>query len=80
MGLALRWARAGETIIIGSRDAKRAQAYEPWLAVANASDFLGIQTYTRVRVGNGKDMPPEPGVELTQMGYEYWARATLPKS
>jgi NADPH-dependent F420 reductase len=25
MGLALRWARAGETIIIGSRDAKRAQ-------------------------------------------------------
>jgi NADPH-dependent F420 reductase len=25
-GLALRWARAGETIIIGSRDAKRAQA------------------------------------------------------
>jgi hypothetical protein len=26
MGLALRWARAGETIIIGSRDALRAQA------------------------------------------------------
>lgn len=26
MGLALRWARAGETIIIGSRDSQRAQA------------------------------------------------------
>src|SRR5437879_13903129 len=26
MGLALRWARAGETIIIGSRDEQRAQA------------------------------------------------------
>ena len=25
-GFALRWARAGETIIIGSRDAHRAQA------------------------------------------------------
>src|ERR1700688_5111476 len=25
MGLALRWARAGETVIIGSRDEKRAQ-------------------------------------------------------
>ena len=25
-GLALRWARAGESIIIGSRDAERAQA------------------------------------------------------
>ncbi|PYX37752.1 MAG: NADPH-dependent F420 reductase, partial [Acidobacteria bacterium] len=26
MGLALRWARAGESLIIGSRDATRAQA------------------------------------------------------
>ena len=25
MGLALRWARAGETVIIGSRDSKRAE-------------------------------------------------------
>jgi hypothetical protein len=25
MGLALRWARAGEAVIIGSRDAERAQ-------------------------------------------------------
>src|SRR6516162_3156074 len=25
MGLALRWARAGETVILGSRDAQRAQ-------------------------------------------------------
>src|SRR5258708_8748004 len=26
LGIALRWARAGETIILGSRDAQRAQA------------------------------------------------------
>jgi beta-glucosidase len=57
------------------RDAKRAQVYEPWLAAANASDFLGVQAYTRQRVGKGKDLPPEPGVELTQMGYEYWPEA-----
>ena len=54
---------------------KRAEAYEPWLAAANASDFLGIQTYTRQRVGKSKDLPPEPGVELTQMGYEFWPEA-----
>ena len=36
MGLALRWARAGETIIIGSRDAERAQA-----AAANIKNKSG---------------------------------------
>jgi len=37
-GLALRWARAGETIIIGSRDAKRAQD-----AAAKIKDKIGPQ-------------------------------------
>ena len=36
MGLALRWARAGETIIIGSRDAQRAQ-----VAAANIRNKSG---------------------------------------
>src|SRR6202162_3044506 len=36
MGLALRWARAGETIIIGSRDAQRAQE-----AAANIKEKSG---------------------------------------
>jgi beta-glucosidase len=57
------------------RDRKCAQVYDPWLEAANASDFLGIQTYTRQRVGKGKDLPPESGVELTQMGYEFWPEA-----
>ena len=37
-GLALRWARAGETVIIGSRDAKRAQD-----AAAKISARAGVQ-------------------------------------
>jgi beta-glucosidase len=57
------------------RDVKRAQVYDPWLAAANASDFVGIQTYTRQRVGKSKDIPPDPGAELTQMGYEFWPEA-----
>jgi 8-hydroxy-5-deazaflavin:NADPH oxidoreductase len=36
LGLALRWARAGETIILGSRDAQRAQA-----AADNIKDRVG---------------------------------------
>ena len=31
--------------------------------------------YTRSRVGKDGDLPPEPGVELTQMGYEFWPEA-----
>src|SRR6185312_10541782 len=42
---------------------------------AAQSDFLGVQTYTRCRVGKNGDLAPEPGIELTQMGYEFWPEA-----
>ena len=54
------------------RDAKREALYGAWLDAAAKSDFVGVQTYTRARVGKDGDLPPEPGVELTQMGYEFW--------
>jgi beta-glucosidase len=57
------------------RDEKRAEVYEPWLAAAAESDFLGVQTYSRTRVGEDGDLPPERGIELTQMGYEFWPQA-----
>lgn len=60
------------------RDKKCAEVYDPWLAAAAQSDFLGVQAYTRCRVGKGGDLPPEPGVELTQMGYEFWPEALEP--
>jgi len=57
------------------RDRKCVEVYEPWLEAAGRSDFLGIQVYTRGRVGKKGDLGPEPGVELTQMGYEFWPDA-----
>jgi beta-glucosidase len=57
------------------RDKKCAEVYDPWLSAATQSDFLGVQTYTRSRVGKKGDLGPESGVELTQMGYEYWPDA-----
>lgn len=57
------------------RDRKCAEVYDPWLDAAAQSDFLGVQTYTRCRVGKRCDAGPEPGVELTQMGYEFWPEA-----
>jgi beta-glucosidase len=57
------------------RDKKCEQVYHPWMAAGAKSDFLGVQVYTRCRVGKKGDLGPEPGVELTQMGYEYWPDA-----
>src|SRR5262249_8908103 len=57
------------------RHRKCAEVYDPWLEAAGVSDFVGVQTYTRCRVGKKGDLGPEPGVELTQMGYEFWPEA-----
>jgi beta-glucosidase len=57
------------------RDQKCAEVYGPWLAAAAKSDFVGVQTYSRSRVGPEGDLPPEEGIELTQMGYEFWPEA-----
>jgi beta-glucosidase len=35
-------------------------------------DFIGVQTYSRMRFGPEGLLPPEEGVELTQMDYEFW--------
>jgi beta-glucosidase len=57
------------------RDRKCGEVYDSWLETANRDDFLGVQTYTRWRVGKNSDIGPEAGVELTQMGYEFWPEA-----
>jgi beta-glucosidase len=57
------------------RDRKRAEVYGPWLGAAAKSDFVGVQTYTRSRVGKDSDLRPEEGAELTQMGFEFWPEA-----
>lgn len=57
------------------RDEKRAAIYDRWLEAASKSDFVGVQTYTRSRVGKDGDLPKEEGVELTQMGWEFYPEA-----
>jgi beta-glucosidase len=48
---------------------KRAQVLTPWLEAPG--DMVGVQNYTTSRVGPDADLPPAPGVELTQMGYPF---------
>jgi beta-glucosidase len=39
---------------------------------AEGDDFIGVQCYSRVHFGPQGQAPNEPGVPITQMGYEYW--------
>ncbi len=57
--------------------AYKQRVYAPYYEDAKADDFIGVQTYTRVRFGaDGKATrrPPQEA-ELTQMGYEYRPQA-----
>lgn len=48
---------------------------DPWLEAARDDDYLGVQTYTRMRVGRGGPVGNEEGIPITQMGYEDWPPA-----
>ena len=57
------------------RDSLRRESEDTFLDEARGDDFVGVQCYTRQRIGAGGLLPPEPGIELTQMGYEVWPDA-----
>ena len=46
-----------------------------YLERLQGDDFVGVQSYSRMRCGPDGPLPPQEGVELTQMGYEFWPEA-----
>lgn len=46
-----------------------------FLEAARGDDFVGVQTYTRVRFGETGLLPPPNASEITQMGYEFYPDA-----
>src|SRR5262245_54029504 len=46
-----------------------------YLLATEGDDFVGVQAYSRSRVGERGVLGPEPGVEVLPMGYEYWPNA-----
>lgn len=50
--------------------------YGGWIDMARRhSDFVGVQTYSRLRIDSKGLMKSEPGVPLTDMGYENYPSA-----
>ena len=59
----------------GRLERYRARMEDVFLEATHGDDFVGVQTYSRVRVGPDGLLGPEPGVETLIMGYEYWPQA-----
>ena len=57
------------------RDRERRDMEDVYLEAVRGDDFLGVQTYTRVRYGPDGLRSPPPDARLTQMGYEFWPEA-----
>ena len=53
----------------------RREINDVFLESLQGDDFVGVQAYSRSRVGSGSFLPPEEGVELTEMHYEFWPEA-----
>lgn len=49
-----------------------AMLYGDWWNAVNASDFVGVQAYTRIRVDSKGILSAPQGAELTAAGYEYY--------
>jgi beta-glucosidase len=57
------------------RDQVRWAMEDMFLDMTEGDDFLGVQTYTRERVGPDGHAGPEAGVPVLAMGYELWPQA-----
>jgi beta-glucosidase len=53
----------------------RRPSEDVFLEATEGDDFVGVQTYTRMRVGPDGGLGGEEGVPTTQMGYEFWPEA-----
>lgn len=51
------------------------EEFTHYLPAIEGDDFLGVQNYTRTRIGAEGSLPTPEGAELTQMDYEFYPQA-----
>jgi beta-glucosidase len=57
------------------RDHIRRSMEDVFLEATGGDDFVGVQTYSRARIGPDGRLPAEDGVPTLPMGYEYYPQA-----
>jgi beta-glucosidase len=60
---------------VKTRDAIRRFAEDVFLEACRGDDFIGVQTYSRDRIGPDGQLGPEDGVPVLVMGYELYPEA-----
>jgi len=60
---------------VAKRDQIRRSMEDIFLESARTDDFLGVQTYSRERIGPDGNIGPEAGQRVLDMGYEFWPEA-----
>lgn len=60
---------------VQQRNNLRAIMEDQFLDAVQGDDFLGVQVYSRQRVGPKGVIGPEPGREVLPMGYEFWPQS-----
>jgi beta-glucosidase len=66
---------ADDAAAIARRDGIRRDMEDVFLDACRGDDSLGVQTYSRTRIGPDGNLPPEEGVPVLPLGYEYWPEA-----
>ncbi len=57
------------------RDQIRRGMEDVFLDVTDGDDYIGVQTYSRSRIGPSGMLGGEPGVPTLPMGYEFWPQS-----
>ncbi len=58
-------------------DEIRALVEDVFLDATGGDDFVGVQSYSRARIGPDGWVGPEPGVPVLPLGYEYYPQALV---
>lgn len=66
---------ADDPAAVAKRDRIRALSEDHYLEACLGDDFIGVQTYTRDRIGPEGQLRPDPDAEVLIMGYEYYPEA-----
>jgi len=79
-GLLVGWTVANQNFHAadGAEEVTAAWAHpreDLFLEAARGDDFIGVQAYTRVRIGPDGPLPIPDGAEVTRTGWEYWPDA-----
>lgn len=54
---------------------ERRMMEDQFLDIVGGDDFLGVQVYSRTRIGPNGHLGPEAGVPTLPMGYEFWPQS-----